>query len=101
MTVLESNNINSTGILISADNLTTLALSDDQQTLSIGPGNRWVDVYGYLAPYGILVPGGRLGIVGVPGLLLGGGMSFLSGEYGFSSASVKAYEVSTRPVIDR
>ncbi|KAF2231389.1 FAD-binding domain-containing protein [Viridothelium virens] len=93
MTALDSNNINSTGILISADNLTSLALSDDKQTLSVGPGNRWVDVYQYLSPYGIAVPGGRIGIVGVPGLLLGGGMSYFSGQYGFSSTSVKAYEV--------
>ncbi|KAI9660648.1 MAG: hypothetical protein M1821_010000 [Bathelium mastoideum] len=93
MPIAGTNNINSTGILIAADNLTALALSTDQQTLSIGPGNRWVNVYEYLAPYGLLVPGGRIGLVGVAGYMLGGGMSFLSGQYGFCLSSVKALEI--------
>lgn len=35
------NGIDSTGILLSASNLTTLALSSDKSTVSVGPGNRW------------------------------------------------------------
>ena len=43
-----------------------------------------------------MVVGGRYGPVGVPGYLLGGGMSFYSYEYGFSSTAgnVRAFEVS-------
>ncbi|KAI9711343.1 MAG: hypothetical protein M1820_002330 [Bogoriella megaspora] len=93
MAIVGSNNIDSSGIMISFVNLATKSLSADNQTASIGPGNIWADVYEFLEPYDLLVPGGRVGIVGVPGLSLGGGMSFLSGQHGWSSVSIKAYEV--------
>ncbi|KAF2470782.1 FAD binding domain-containing protein [Lindgomyces ingoldianus] len=86
------NNIDSNGILLSTSNLSTLALSKDQATVSIGPGNRWRNVYAYLQPYGLAVAGGRVGSVGVPGLLLGGGISFYSNQYGFASNNVVKYE---------
>jgi hypothetical protein len=66
--------------------------------LSIGPGHRWGDAYIYLneTQTGKMVVGGRYAPVGVPGYLLGGGMSFFSYEYGFSSTNgnVKAFNVS-------
>jgi len=97
MPIKDAANINSTGILISSTNLKTLKLSDDQQTLSLGPGYRWGDAYMYLdeTKTGKMVVGGRYAPVGVPGYLLGGGMSFFSYEYGFSSTNgnVRAYNV--------
>lgn len=39
---------------------------------SVGPGGRWKDVYADLLEYGVVVPGGRDGGVGVGGFLLGG-----------------------------
>ena len=39
---------------------------------SIGPGARWVDVYNFLDPLGVMVTGGRSGTVGVGGLITGG-----------------------------
>ncbi|OBT98862.1 hypothetical protein VE01_03298 [Pseudogymnoascus verrucosus] len=96
MSVPEAANINSTGVLISSTNLKTLELSGDQSTLSVGPGPRWGDVYIYLdeTKSGKMVVGGRYAPVGIPGLLLGGGMAFFSGEYGFASTNgnVRAYE---------
>lgn len=98
MSVPDAANINSTGVLISSTNLKTLELSGDQSTLSVGPGPRWGDVYIYLdeTKSGKMVVGGRYAPVGIPGLLLGGGMAFFSGEYGFASTNgnVRAYEVS-------
>ena len=87
------NNIDSSGVLLSTSNLTTLSLSDDESTVSVGPGNRWRDVYAYLQPSGLAVVGGRVGEVGVPGLLLGGGISFYSSQYGFGADNVIQYEV--------
>lgn len=89
------NNINSSGVLLSSTALKTLALSLDGKTVSVGPGNRWGDVYSYLEPYELNVVGGRLGIVGVPGLIMGGGMSFLSWEHGFASSNIASLTVST------
>lgn len=74
--------------------LNQLQLSADKLYVSVGPGNRWEDVYNYLEPYGLVALGGRVGNVGVPGLLLGGGISFYSNQYGFSANNVIAYEVS-------
>ena len=43
------------------------------ETVEIGPGLRFGDVYDALAPYNRSVAGGRTGGTGVGGLLLGGG----------------------------
>lgn len=97
MPVAGSANIDSGGILLSSANLDQLILSEDHTTVSVGPGNHWVSVYDYLEPYGLSVAGGRMGVVGVPGFLLGGGISFFAGEYGWASANIASYEV--RPTI--
>lgn len=98
MPIPDAANINSTGILISSTNLKTMELSEDGSTLALGPGYRWGDAYIYLDEVGTgkMVVGGRYAPVGVPGYLLGGGMSFFSYEYGFSSTNgnVDTYEVS-------
>lgn len=46
--------------------------SVDLETLQIGPGNRWQEVYDQIEPLGLAVTGGRWGNVGVGGLLTGG-----------------------------
>jgi FAD/FMN-containing dehydrogenase len=43
------NGIGNMGILLSISNLTILALSSDKSTVSVGPGNRWGEVFSYLA----------------------------------------------------
>ncbi|KAJ5740198.1 hypothetical protein N7493_000070 [Penicillium malachiteum] len=92
MGIRGSNNINN-GVLVVMSNLTTLELNDDQSILSVGPGYRWNQVYTYLAQYDLTVPGGRLGPVGVPGLLLAGGVNFYGNQVGFACNSVINYEV--------
>lgn len=55
------------------ESLKRVSVADDRKTVDVGPGNRWVDVYTALEPYGVGVAGGRMAPVGVPGLILGGG----------------------------
>lgn len=98
MPIANAANINSSGVLLSSSGLSHLQLSMDHQTVSVGPGNRWSDVYQYLEPFGLTVVGGRMGVVGVPGFLLGGGISFFSNQYGWASANVVSYTVSTTHV---
>lgn len=86
------NNANSSGILLSTSNLTTLSISSDNKTLSIGPGERWNEVADFLTPYGLAAVGGRVGEVGVPGYLLGGGISFYGSQYGFGADNVVKYQ---------
>ncbi|RAK96785.1 FAD-binding oxidoreductase, partial [Aspergillus ibericus CBS 121593] len=92
MGIRGSNNIDN-GVLIVMSNLTTLVLSEDESIVSVGPGYRWADVYSYLESYGLAAAGGRLGPVGVPGLLLAGGVNFYGNQVGFGCDTVVNYEV--------
>jgi FAD/FMN-containing dehydrogenase len=83
------------GVLIGLTDLNEIQLSADQSYVSVGSGRLWEDVYFYLEQYGLIALGGRVGNVGVPGLILGGGISFYSNQYGFASDNVIAFEVST------
>ncbi|KAI0896877.1 FAD-binding domain-containing protein [Annulohypoxylon nitens] len=85
--------VNETGVLISLSNLNTTVLSTDQKTAKIGPGNRWEAVYEALVPQGLTVVGGRVGPVGVGGLMLGGGLSYFATQRGLAFDNVKSYEV--------
>lgn len=84
----------------------------DSQTVDIGSGLIWDDVYAALEPYGVNVVGGRVTGVGVAGFILGGGrynsgihvvladeiprvkgFSFLSNQYGLTVDTVMAYQL--------
>ncbi|CAI7625670.1 hypothetical protein PCG10_009964 [Penicillium crustosum] len=92
MGIRGSNNIDD-GVLIVMSNLTTLELSKDQSIVSIGPSHRWSDVYEYLEKFELTAAGGRLGPVGVPGLLLAGGVNFYGNQIGFGCDTVVNYEI--------
>lgn len=62
-------------------------------TVDLGPGNRWGHVYRTLQESGITVAGGRVADVGVSGLILGGGLSYLTARRGFACDNVVAFEV--------
>lgn len=55
-------------------------------------GNRFQDIYKFTQQYGVTVTGARLGGVG-SGLGLGGGLSFLSGEYGMVADGFRSLTV--------
>jgi FAD/FMN-containing dehydrogenase len=94
MPIANAANINSTGVLLATSGLSGLELSADKSVVFVGPGATWGNVYKYLEPHGLAVVGGRLGVVGVPGLLLGGGVSFFGNQYGWASDNVVLFEVS-------
>ncbi|EGY23656.1 hypothetical protein VD0002_g7316 [Verticillium dahliae] len=81
------------GVTISLEALNDVTVSASRKTVSIGPGNRWIDVTRKLDPLGLAVVGGRVAEVGVAGLLLGGGISFLSEQHGWACDNVQTYEV--------
>ncbi|KKY25475.1 putative fad dependent [Phaeomoniella chlamydospora] len=81
------------GILIAFSSNAATNLSSDGLTADIGPGARWEDVMSALDPYNKAVVGGRIGDVGVGGYILGGGLSFLSAEYGMACDTVVNFEV--------
>ncbi|KAJ1323683.1 prosolanapyrone-II oxidase [Microdochium nivale] len=81
------------GVLIVMSNLTTLVVSKDRQTVDLGPGHDWGHVYTELDKHGLAVSGGRLSPVGVPGLLLAGGVNFHGNQHGWAADNVLEYEV--------
>ncbi|KAF8714596.1 fad binding protein, partial [Rhizoctonia solani] len=81
------------GVLISLSGLTAIQVSQDKQSVVIGAGNRWGDVYAKTGEYGVTVTGGRISPVGVSGFLLGGGLSYLMHSEGFSANNILSYEI--------
>ncbi|KAI1372705.1 FAD-binding domain-containing protein [Hypoxylon crocopeplum] len=81
------------GVLVSLSKLNSTVLSGDKTTAKIGPGSRWESVYETLVPQGLIVVGGRVGPVGVGGLMLGGGLSYFATQLGLACDNVKSYEV--------
>ena len=87
-----SNNIEG-GVTIDLGLLNSTRFNEADETVDLGPGARWREVYDELHKYGRVVAGGREGNVGVAGLILGGGNTFLTARRGFACDNVVAYEV--------
>ncbi|KAI0340261.1 FAD-binding domain-containing protein [Trametopsis cervina] len=63
------------------------------QTVEVGAGLIWDDVYAALEPHDVNVVGGRVSGVGVAGFSLGGGYSWLSNQYGLTVDNIVAMEL--------
>ncbi|KAG6365906.1 hypothetical protein INS49_000082 [Diaporthe citri] len=85
--------VDGSGVLISLSNLTTMALASGGGSVTVGAGSRWDAVYTYLSAKGLVAVGGRVGMVGVGGFLLGGGVSYHTSQYGLGMDNVKSFEV--------
>ncbi|KAF8250243.1 FAD-binding domain-containing protein [Wilcoxina mikolae CBS 423.85] len=81
------------GITLDLSGLNQIETTDDGKVTRVGAGLKWGEVYGELEKRNLTVVGGRLTSVGVAGLTLGGGISYLSGLYGFACDNVKNFEV--------
>lgn len=73
--------------------LNDIKVHPDRQTVSVGLGNRWINVTEVLNPMGLTVVGGRDMNVGVSGIILGGGISHFSGQYGWACDNVRQYKI--------
>jgi hypothetical protein len=87
-----ANNIQD-GVTIDLQYLNWTKFDESTNTVDLGPGTLWKDVYAELETHGRVVAGGRNGKVGVGGLLLGGGMTFFTASRGFACDDVISYEV--------
>ncbi|KAF9524908.1 hypothetical protein CPB83DRAFT_860445 [Crepidotus variabilis] len=72
------------GVLIFFSRMKNVSYNATRDTIALDPGIHWGDALTQLEKFGVAPAGGRLNDVGT-GLLLGGGYSYLAGEYGFSS----------------
>ncbi|CAO1623154.1 unnamed protein product [Jaminaea pallidilutea] len=80
------------GVLIDLRKMTDKSYDSSQELCTYQPGNRFGDLYEYYEQFGVTVTGARLSGVG-SGLGLGGGLSYLSGEYGLSVDGFRSLEV--------
>ncbi|KAJ5736907.1 Bifunctional solanapyrone synthase [Penicillium malachiteum] len=89
------------GITVDMRALSSVSLSDDRKTATIGAGAIWSEIYPQLVPYNVTVMGGRVAGVGVGGVPYWrgwadedeGGISHLSRRYGWACDNVLGYEV--------
>ncbi len=63
------------GVTFDLGQMASTTFDNNTQTVLVGPGSRWEDVYSALDPLNVAIPGGRAGTVGVAGLTLGGEVS--------------------------
>ncbi|KAF3764432.1 FAD-binding domain-containing protein [Cryphonectria parasitica EP155] len=81
------------GIGIDLGLLAKITYDAETKLASVQPAPRWLDVYKTLEKDGVMVAGGREGLVGVGGLLLGGGLSNHTCRVGLACDQVVNYEV--------
>ncbi|KAG9675295.1 FAD-binding domain-containing protein, partial [Aureobasidium melanogenum] len=80
------------GVLIDLNSMTQKSYDSTTTLGSYQPGGTFGDIYNYFHQYGRTVVGARLAGVGT-GLALGGGLSYLSGQYGLACDSFRELEV--------
>jgi FAD/FMN-containing dehydrogenase len=85
------------GITVPFENLKSIKLSSDQKTVAVQPGNKWGNVLTALSTTGVTVIAGRIGDIGVGGLTLGGGISFITNQYGLACDDVASFDVRLTP----
>ena len=73
--------------------MNTTTYDAENKIARVPPGTHWQNVYDTLAPYGVVVTGGRAGTVGTAGFITGGGNSFHSASHGFACDNVANFEV--------
>ncbi|PPQ72040.1 hypothetical protein CVT24_008081 [Panaeolus cyanescens] len=84
-----------TGVHISMYRFSAVDYDAPSQTVQVGAGLIWDDVYAALEPYNVNVVGGRVPGVGVAGFALGGGYSWKTNQYGLTVDTITAFELVT------
>ncbi|KAK6840521.1 hypothetical protein PG995_016275 [Apiospora arundinis] len=81
------------GPLISTQKMDQVLLDPATGIAKVGPGIRLDEIAARLQGTGWTFVGGRIGNTGVGGLILGGGLSYMSAQYGWAASSVLEYEI--------
>jgi FAD/FMN-containing dehydrogenase len=81
------------GLVIDLSRLRGIRVDAKDQTVRVEGGCLWGDVDHATHPFGLAVPCGFLSTTGVGGLTLGGGIGYLSRQYGLSIDSLLAVDV--------
>jgi FAD/FMN-containing dehydrogenase len=81
------------GLVIDVGGLQAVDVDLGRGEATIGTGVRLMDLYRQLAAYGVTIPAGTCPGVGIAGLTLGGGVGFLSRQYGLTCDNLVAAEL--------
>ncbi|KAI0058465.1 FAD-binding domain-containing protein [Artomyces pyxidatus] len=81
------------GVQVSMARFSEITVDKASQTVDVGAGVTWDEVYIALEPVGVNVVGGRIPGVGVAGVTLGGGYSWKSNRFGLALDNIQAYEL--------
>ena len=89
--------LNQGGMVIDLTSMTAKRLDLDRQVVWTETGNRWRDLYLFLQATntGLIPIGGGCPTVGIPGFMLGGGISFVSRSYGLSVDNLLSIDLVT------
>ncbi|KAJ7765673.1 FAD-binding domain-containing protein [Mycena metata] len=80
------------GVLIIFSQMKNVSYDGVSDTITLEPGIHWQEAVAALEPFGVAPVGGRAGDVGT-GLLLGGGLSWLSPSQGYAADTFKELDV--------
>ncbi|KAJ7202444.1 FAD-binding domain-containing protein [Mycena rebaudengoi] len=80
------------GVLISTAHMKNVSYSLATDTITVQPGVHWAEIMDAVEPFGVAAIGGRASDIGT-GILIGGGISFVSPLYGWSADSIKEMDV--------
>jgi len=83
------------GLLLDLGPMDGVRVAPDAETVTVGPGATWGDVDHETAAFGRAVPGGQDPNIGVAGLTLGGGVGWLSRQYGLTCDNLLGADVVT------
>jgi hypothetical protein len=81
------------GPLIAMQDIDHVVIEQETGIVQVGPGNRLDGLAKKLDGSGWSVAGGRIGNTGSGGLILGGGLSYMSTQIGWTASTVLAYEL--------
>jgi FAD/FMN-containing dehydrogenase len=80
-------------MVVDTGHLTDVQIFSGKRVASVGPGARWGDVMAAAAPHGLAPLCGNSPDVGVFGFTLGGGVGWLSREFGYTADNLTRIEV--------
>ncbi|MDA9271994.1 FAD-binding oxidoreductase [bacterium] len=79
--------------IIDVSLIKTLQLSQDKKIVTVGAGEKLLEIYQYLWKSRLTIPGGSCPDVGISGLVLGGGIGVASRKMGLTCDNVVEYQM--------
>jgi len=92
---LAGTSVNDGSVLIDMGLMRDVKIDTEARTLTVGPGCRWGDVDRAAEPFNAALPAGVVSHTGVAGLVLGGGMGYLSRMFGSTVDFLREVEIIT------